>query len=125
MKRLRKMKTLMQAAVFAVIAVLAIPLSAPLALAQATTGSVRGTVTDQSGAIVPNAAISVKNQATGVQSPVYRSTNDGIYNIPNLISGTYTVTVEAPNFKRAVFTDVEVRVGTDVTIDAALQPGGV
>lgn len=101
------------------------PLAAPAALAQATTGSIRGVVTDQSGAVVAGATVTAKNQATGVQTAPFRSTGEGIYNLPNLIPGTYTLTVESANFKRAVFTDIEVRVGQEVTIDAALQPGGV
>jgi outer membrane receptor protein involved in Fe transport len=126
MRKLRKAKALASLATFAMIAALLVPLfSQPALAAQATTGSIRGAVTDQTGAVVPDATIVAKNQNTGVESAPFKTTSDGIYNIPNLNPGTYTLTVEAANFKRAAFTDIEVRVGQEVTIDAALQPGGL
>src|SRR5262249_21335689 len=100
------------------------PFMTPVALAQATTGSIRGVATDQTGAVVPSANVIAKNQATGVTSPINKTTSDGVYNIQDLIPGRYTLTVEASGFKRAVFTDIDVKPGEPVTIDAALQPGG-
>ncbi|HXG63491.1 MAG TPA: carboxypeptidase regulatory-like domain-containing protein, partial [Blastocatellia bacterium] len=101
------------------------PLFTQPAMAQATTGSIRGTVTDESGAVIADATVVAKNQATGVSSAPFKSTGDGVYTIPNLIPGAYTLTVEAPNFKRGVYTDIEVKLGQDIVIDATLQPGGV
>ena len=72
-----------------------VPLFSVPALAQATTGQIGGTVNDQTGAVVPNAIVVAKNQATGVETPQFKTTNEGIYNIPNLNPGTYTLTVEA------------------------------
>jgi len=94
------------------------------AFAQATAGSVRGTITDQSGAVIPGASISAKNEATGVTSPVYKSTSDGIYFLPNLPQGHYTVSVQGSGFKTAQFTEVDVKLGQDTVIDVSLQPGG-
>ncbi|HJQ71618.1 MAG TPA: TonB-dependent receptor [Blastocatellia bacterium] len=125
MRKLRKAKALASLATFAMFAALLVPLFSQPALAQGTTGSIRGAVTDQTGAVVPEAGVVAKNQATGVETAPYKTTGDGIYNIPNLTPGTYTITVEAANFKRAVFTDIQVGVGQEVTIDAALQPGGL
>ena len=125
MRKLRKAKALASLATFAMIAALLVPLFSQPALAQGTVGSIRGAVTDQTGAVVPDASVVAKNQATGVETSPYKTTGDGIYNVPNLVPGTYTITVEAANFKRAVFTDIQVGVGQEVTIDAALQPGGL
>ena len=125
MRTLRKAKALASLATFAMIAALLVPLFSQPVLAQATTGSIRGAVTDQTGAVVPGATVIAKNQGTGVESAPFKTTGDGIYNISNLIPGTYTITVEAANFKRAAFTDITVPVGQEITIDAALQPGGV
>src|SRR5262249_22017984 len=97
---------------------------APVALAQATTGSIRGTVSDQAGGVIGGAIVTAKNEATGVQSAQFKTTGEGLYSIPSLIPGKYTVAVENQNFKRAVFTGVDVRLGLDTVIDAVLQPGG-
>src|SRR5262245_12181621 len=94
-------------------------------MAQATTGTIKGTIVDQNGAVIPEAAVVAKNQDTGVSSPTYKSTKDGVFVIPNLIPGRYAVTVESTNFKRSVYTDVEVRLGQDTSLVASLQPGGV
>src|SRR5215471_18503451 len=101
---------------------LMLPFMSPVAMAQATTGSIKGTVTDPKGAVVVAATVVAKNQATGVSSPAYKTTADGIYAITALIPGKYTVTIEAANFKREVFTDVDVKLGLDSVIDATLQP---
>src|SRR5215471_15412099 len=124
MNRFRSMKKTAPWVAFLLFSALVFPFMTPVALAQATTGSIRGVATDQTGAVVPDATVVAKNQETGVTSPVNKTTSDGVYNISNLIPGKYTLTVEAPNFKRAVFTDIDVKVGEPVTIDAALQPGG-
>jgi outer membrane receptor protein involved in Fe transport len=108
-----------------VMAALVMPLFALPVMAQATSGSVRGVVTDQAGAVVADAKVTAKNQSTGVESPAFKSTTDGVYNITNLIPGKYSLTVEANNFKRSVLTDIEVRLGETVTIDVTLEPGGV
>lgn len=101
----------------------AIP-SAPV-MAQATTGTVKGTVVDQNGAVIPEAIIVAKNQDTGVSTPPFKSTKDGVFAITNLNPGKYTVSVESQSFKRGVYTDVEVRLGQDTTLATNLQPGGV
>ena len=93
MKRLRRMKKLASAAVFLMLATLVFPFSAPVALAQATTGSLSGVVTDEMGAVVPDADVTAKNDATGVDTKT-KSNGEGLYNFPRLAPGNYTVTVE-------------------------------
>jgi len=119
-----RVELLALALVLATVALLGAIRSAPV-MAQATTGNLKGTVEDQSGAVIPEASVTAKNQDTGVSTAPYRSTKDGVFVIPNLKPGMYTVTVESSNFKRAVYTGVEIRLGQDTVLSASLQPGGV
>ena len=90
--------------------------------AQANDGQISGNVTDPSGALVANAAIRATNTATG---SVYdtRSTSSGSYRLPQLAIGSYTVTAEAPQFKRSVKNDVIVQVGTITAVNFSLALG--
>jgi hypothetical protein len=104
---------LIQAAVL-----LAIP-----ALAQ-NFGSIGGSVRDQSGAVIPNAAVTATNTATGVATRV-ASLTDGQYLFTSLVPGTYDISVEAPGFNRYVRPAIEVHVSDKLTLDVALQVGEV
>src|SRR6266849_760827 len=71
----------------------------PTTFAHSDLTSVMGTIHDPSGAIVPNASVTVRNQATGAERRA--TTNDsGIFSITNVAAGTYTLIVEATGFKR-------------------------
>src|ERR1041385_4666270 len=107
---------------FVVASILALTVIA--VMAQATTGSLRGTVVDASGAVVPGANVTVKNEATGSETKA-TTNSQGTYEVANLAPGTYTVTVEASNFKRSVGTAVTVKVGIVNPYDAALEAGNV
>ena len=100
-------------------------LSARDAMAQATTGTMRGVVTDVNGAVVPGASVTAKNDTTGGASPTTTTNDDGVYEISALSPGSYTVTVEATNFKRSVNTGVQVKVGIVNPFDAKLEAGSV
>jgi hypothetical protein len=90
-----------------------------------TTGSISGTVTDSSGAVVPGATVNVKGQSGQNYTAVTKG--DGVYTIPGVQAGTptYTVTVTAPNFKTAVVQNVKVDVATPATVNAVLQAGKI
>lgn len=94
--------TLMRAGVVLLTALLAVVCTAPVA-AQQTTGNVRGVVADPNGAAVPNARVRITNRQTNVSQDA--QTNDsGEYQFNNLLTGDYTVTVEAANFKTQALT---------------------
>jgi hypothetical protein len=93
--------------------------------AQSTTGSISGTVTDQTGAVVPGASVTVKGEAGQQYTAVTKG--DGVYTVPGVPAGTptYTVTITAPSFKTAVIQNVKVDVATPATVNAQLEPGNI
>ena len=94
-----------------------------MAIQAQTTGSISGTVVDQTGAVVPNATVTVKGES-GQKFTAVTSEN-GTYRIPAVASGLYTVTVTTTTgFKTAVVSNVKVDVGTPTTVDATLEVGG-
>ena len=98
--------------------------SAPV-MAQATTGSVAGTVTDPNGGVVPGATVTVKSDATGEQKQ-FVTTGDGIFNMTDLKPGKYTLTVAPPSaagFSTKVLTGVDVKVGQPTDLKVSLEIG--
>ncbi|OFW06130.1 MAG: hypothetical protein A3H96_23980, partial [Acidobacteria bacterium RIFCSPLOWO2_02_FULL_67_36] len=89
-----------------------------------STSSLSGTVTDTTGAVVPGADITVKNDATGTLFTAVSGTN-GTFTIPAISSGTYTATVHLEGFKTVVLKDIVVSVGVPAHINAKLELGGV
>jgi hypothetical protein len=81
------------------------------------TGTVRGTVFDAQGAVVPRATVTITNPATGAIRSVVTS-QEGNYQIPSLNPGRYRVEVQAPGFGKLVADEVEVTVGQTVDYDA-------
>src|SRR5262245_15024355 len=91
---------------------------------QAVYGSIFGTVTDSSGAAVPNATVTITNAGTNV-SETTKSNESGNYTQTRLIPGTYRVKVEASSFKTALIETVVVNVDTASTVNVTLQAGQV
>jgi Carboxypeptidase regulatory-like domain/TonB-dependent Receptor Plug Domain/TonB dependent receptor len=92
--------------------------------AQVAGGTILGTISDSTGANVPNATILIKNTANDLVRSL--STNDqGIYRTPDLIPGTYQITVSAPGFATVVRNDVTLTVGMEVVINVQLRVGSV
>ena len=98
--------------------------AAEKAYPQAVSGSITGFVTDQSGAIIPHATITVTNTNTGVVTTLSTDAA-GLYNATRIPPGTYTVAVEAPGFKRSVQENITVQVDSTVRIDVKLELGEV
>src|SRR5690348_11474350 len=93
---------------------IAFTLSAFSAMAQEFRGTINGRVTDQSGAGLASAQVTVKNAARNEETSV-TTTDNGDYTVPFLIPGTYSVVVTAKGFKEETHKDVEVRVSEKVT----------
>lgn len=94
------------------------------AFSQATTGSVRVSVTDASGGILANAAIKIKNESTGVETTGVTN-NDGVFSFASVQPGSYTVTTEANGFKRSVKNGMQVKIGVVNAIDVTLEAGNI
>ncbi len=94
------------------------------AFAQGDRGTVTGTITDQAGAVIPAAAIEIKNINTGA---VYQaqSSSTGNYTIGQLPVGTYQMTSSVPGFKQFVRTGITVLVAQTLRIDISLQVGAI
>src|SRR5262244_3364195 len=99
--------------------------SAPtVAVAQAAQGELTGEVRDGSGAGVANATVTVKQTETGDVTKT-TSGQDGGYTVTNLRPGLYTVTVEAPSFRRFVQAGVRLTTGERIRLDMSLAVGEV
>ena len=91
-------------------------LSHGLVVAQTSTTAIHGIVRDPSGAVIPNAALKLKDSSTGLES-VSTSTEDGAFAFPSIRSGAYDLTASAPGFQTSVIKSIVVDTGrvTDVT----------
>jgi len=90
--------------------------------AQGNFGRILGTVTDQSGAVISGAKVSVIDTQRGLARTL---TTDaaGEYSAPNLIPGAYTVRVEAPGFQTLNRENVALEVGQEIRVDVTPRPG--
>ena len=93
------------------------------ASAQVTTGSILGTIRDQSGAVVANASVVVTESGKGTSTTV-TTNGTGDYNVPFLIPGTYSVSVESPGFKKTISNNIVVDIDQRARVDLSLSPGG-
>lgn len=94
------------------------------ATAQQVFGSIYGTVTDQSGAAISNAKVTITDQNKGTSFEV-RTNESGNYTKGQLIPGIYQVAVEATGFRRAVNKDVTVAVDSAARVDVPMEVGAV
>ncbi len=95
----------------------------PAAMAQSGAGSIQGTVTDSTGAVIPNALIHVVNTATNVSTDA-KSNAVGFYQVPALFAGTYTVTITASGMK-TYKTSIQLLVAQNATVNASMSAGAV
>ena len=92
--------------------------------AQSFYGSIVGTVTDQSGAIVPGATVTLTNAGTGERT-IRQSNSSGIYEFLELIPAAYSMDFEKQGFKHLTRTQIQVRVNSTVRADVSLAVGQV
>src|SRR4051794_36103225 len=98
---------------------LALPL---LAFGQAITGTIRGTVTDSSGAVVPNATVNVVNTETKITRTV-QTNGSGEFAAPLLSIGHYDVVIEGAGFTKYQKTGLVLNANDRLTVDAQLKTG--
>ncbi|HEX8711453.1 MAG TPA: carboxypeptidase-like regulatory domain-containing protein, partial [Terracidiphilus sp.] len=98
-------------------------LFAAYAVAQiAGTGNIQGTVTDPSGAVLPNAQVTVTSVATGVKHQS-ASSSGGVFSFPNLPIGTYNLSVTASGFKTYTRTGIVLEVGSNIGVNVTMALG--
>jgi hypothetical protein len=90
--------------------------------AQTVGANLTGTVTDPSGAIIPNASVSITNNGTDITTKVVTNSS-GIYTAHNLLPGTYQVTISAPGFRTAVQAGLVLTVGAQQVLNETLTVG--
>ena len=96
----------------------------PALFAQGPVGTLTGTVTDPAGAVVPGAAVVVREHSTGVENRT-TSTSSGDYTLPYLPAGEYSIRVSAPGFKTTTSENVILRVAQTLSVEIKMQIGGV
>src|SRR6266568_7469562 len=89
-----------------------------------STATLQGTVTDQKGAVVPNATITVRNQATSIERTA-QTDSSGNYQVAALPVGTYSVVVQAQGFKSDAVSDLNVEVARTLVKDFQLEVGSL
>ena len=98
--------------------------SAAVAQARLTGGDLRGTVADQSGSVLPGATVTVTHEGQGFSlSTVTRE--DGTFIITPIRTGSYTVRVEFPGFRKTERRTIGVSIGQSAVVDFSLEPGAL
>src|SRR5260370_38341899 len=93
-----------------------------VAVAQEATGRIVGTVTDPTGAVVPNVKLKITNVATGASYDTV-SNQDGLYQVLLLPAGSYKVSAEAQGFRKAVTSEEKLDIERSLRIDVKLEVG--
>jgi hypothetical protein len=123
-KRRGVAKTLSSFSFFLMLSLTVLILSAA-GLAQELAATLTGTVTDASGALVPNATLVVHSEDTGADVRRVTTSSTGNFNITNLPAGTYTVSVQLEGFQKFVASSVILNVAEKHTLDVQLKAGKV
>ena len=97
---------------------------APSAVAQSVSGTILGTVTDSTGAIVAGAKVTIVNEGTGL-TRVLTADSNGEYTAPSLPTGHYTITSEMTGFKTVALSNIEVGVDQRVRINIKHEVGAM
>jgi Carboxypeptidase regulatory-like domain len=90
--------------------------------AQAVGGAITGTVTAESGAVMPDVQISIKDVSTGLART--SATNaSGLYSVPGLSAGSYEMTLSAPGFTTQLWTEISVTAGVERVLNVVMHAG--
>ena len=87
-------------------------------------GTINGTVTDETGAVIPGAKVEITNARTGVVTTTETGIN-GVYYMPNMLFGEYNIAAESDGFKRAEVLGLRLNVGSEIQQSFALEIGAV
>lgn len=98
--------------------------SASLLYSQVDTGSISGTVTDPSGAVVKGANVRLLNEGTSAELTT-AANDDGVYTFSPVRIGNYTLTASSQGFQTTKQTHVTVNVGAALLVNFSLKPGAV
>jgi hypothetical protein len=97
--------------------------SSTLLHAQNITGTITGTITDPSGAIVPTATVSITSVATKTVVRTVKADGHGVFNAPFLAVGEYGLSIDAPGFANTAIPSVTLNVGDTITENVTLKTG--
>ena len=89
------------------------------------TGGITGVISDAGGALITGASVDVINESTGKSERTATTAGDGGYSFTLLKPGTYRLEITAPNFKKAVVSAVQVRIGESTRQDVTLEAGRI
>src|SRR5215470_17525293 len=103
---------------------LSLVFSSPLLAQRSDRGIIGGVVTDPQGAALPGATVTIRNEATGVET-VLTTNSAGNYTTGPLVLGPYSVSVNLTGFKKAVASGINLRPGDVLRHDVTLQIGAV
>src|SRR5260370_8919725 len=98
--------------------------SASIARAQQTLGSINGTVSDSSGAVLNKVSVKVKNAGTNLEVSA-TTRDDGSYQVSALPIGKYSVTFSLDGFNSEVHSEIQVQAGLTTTVNGALHSASV
>src|SRR5215216_7586401 len=104
--------------------VLAVLLSSSVVALGQTTGTISGTVTDEKGAVIPNATVTARNTERNISRNLTTG-SDGNYRFENLPVGPYEVSVEATGFAKYVQSGITLILNQNAVVDVSMKPGGV
>src|ERR1051325_11395696 len=93
--------------------------------AQEITGALNGTVKDSNGAAIAGATVTISDADKQVAVRTVTSNESGEFFAPNLLSGFYDISVEAPNFKKALLSRIKLDVGQHRSVDLVLEAGNI
>ena len=109
----------------AILVALALLSFVQVALAQEVTGVLNGSVKDPNGAVISGATVTITEADKHVVVRTVSTNDSGEFSAPNLLSGFYDVTVEAPSFKKSLLSRVKLDVGQRRAVDVVLEAGNI